>query len=155
MKVAKSNNGSSLLISEDSQMDTATTRKKAVLIASIFFIITIVGAFFDPTGNDPAIEQSLDRFKLQLFGDLTSWLTFGLGLICLTLNVLFYWSAWFGKASAIRYFWALYISIILFAIVDWTAQASLGILDTLGALSSVADGVVFALLLIERRRDSA
>ncbi len=135
-------------------MNIDIIRKRAVLIGFVLFIGTAIGAFFDPAGNDPAIEQSLARFELEFFGDLTSWFSLAIGLIYIASSILFYWNAWPGKATAIRYFWGMYISLLSLTIFDWTAQASLGIFDTLSGFSCAADGAAFALILIETKRNA-
>jgi hypothetical protein len=125
-------------------------RKKASLVGLFFFIASATVPFFDAGSDSPAVKSAIDPFVTPMLGGYTDVAVAILVIFYLIGNLVFYFMAWRNSKKVIWFFYLIYSLSLLIVLAEWGLEVQLGITEFLGTLACVADGIIFACVLISR-----
>jgi len=129
-------------------------RKKGSLVGLFFFITSAIFPFFDTGSDSPAVKNAIEPFVTPMLGDNTEIATVIIALLYLIGSLVFYFMAWHNSRKVIWFLYLTYSLHLLSVLVNWGVQVQLGMTEFLGTLSCVADGVIFACVVISRNEKS-
>jgi hypothetical protein len=123
-------------------------RKNAVLVGLIFYTISIVMSIFDFGNNNEIVKQAIEPFIYRELGQNTDDFILSVSLLYFLCNPVFYYLAWKNSKHAIWLFFVIYVLNLLLVLAEWGIHVQMGIIEYLGSISYVADGVILCCLIL-------